>query len=102
MRARLDLQRRRVSIAAISVALGVLGASRAAHAQNAEAEALFDDGNRLMSSGKLAQACDAFEASNRTEPRAGTLIQLGECREQNQQMASAWSARSEEHTSELQ
>jgi hypothetical protein len=89
---RLDLQRRRVSIAAISVALGVLVASHAAHAQNAEAEALFDDGNRLLSSGKLAQACDAFEASNRAEPRAGTLIRLGECREQNQQIASAWSA----------
>jgi hypothetical protein len=89
---RLDLQRRRVSIAAISVALGVLVASHAAHAQNAEAEALFDDGNKLMTSGKLAQACDAFEASNRAEPRAGTLIRLGECREQNQQVASAWSA----------
>lgn len=92
MRARLDLQRRRASIAAISVALGVLAASGAARAQNAEAEALFDDGNRLLASGKVAQACDAFEASNRAEPRAGTLIRLGECREQNRQIASAWSA----------
>lgn len=92
MRARMDLQRRRTSIAAISVALGVLAASTAAHAQSAEAEALFDDGNQLMASGKLAQACDAFEASNRVEARAGTLIRLGECREQNHQVASAWSA----------
>src|SRR5436190_2215525 len=32
-----------------------------------------------MAEGKLAQACDAFEASNRVEQRAGTLIRLGEC-----------------------
>jgi len=91
----LDLQRRRISIAAISAAIASVGvgiAERTAHAQSAEAEALFEDGNRLMAAGKLAQACDAFEASNRVEPRAGTLILLGGCREQNQQLASAWSA----------
>jgi hypothetical protein len=94
MAARLDLQRRLASIAATSVALfvvGLVGGSRA-HAQSAEAEALFNDGNKLMAEGKLAPACDAFEASNRVEPRAGTLIRLGECRERNQQLASAWSA----------
>ncbi|HEY1548954.1 MAG TPA: hypothetical protein VGG28_14115, partial [Kofleriaceae bacterium] len=42
--------------------------------------------------GKLAEACDAFESSNRIEPRAGTLIRLGDCRERNNQLASAWSA----------
>ncbi len=35
---------------------------------------------------------DAFESSNRIESRAGTLIRLGQCREANQQLASAWSA----------
>jgi hypothetical protein len=98
MRARLDLQHRRRSIAATSVALLTLvtllglGAGNRALAQSAEAEALFNDGSKLMAAGKLAAACDAFEASNRVEPRAGTLIRLGECREQNQQLASAWSA----------
>lgn len=42
-----------------------------------------------MSAGQTAQACDAFEASNRIESRAGTLISLGQCREQNGQLASA-------------
>lgn len=83
-----DQLRRWSSIAAISIAL----VSVRAHAQNAEAEALFSDGDKLMKQGKLAQACDAFEASNRIEARAGTLIRLGECREQNHQIASAWSA----------
>jgi uncharacterized protein YecT (DUF1311 family) len=63
-----------------------------AHAQSANAEALFDEGNRLIASGKVAEACEAFEASNRAEPRAGTLLHLGACRELNHQLASAWSA----------
>lgn len=79
----------RISIAVISVALC---AGHRAHAQSAEAEALFDEGNRLMGLGKTAEACESFEASNRVEARAGTLIRLGECREQNHQLASAWSA----------
>lgn len=81
-----------LSIAATSVAFSYLAAGGQAHAQSAEAEGLFDDGNKLMAQGKLAAACTSFEASNRVEPRAGTLIRLGECREQNHQLASAWSA----------
>jgi len=69
-----------------------IAGSRPAHAQSAEAEALFSDGNKLFTEGKIAEACDAFDASNRVESRAGTLIRLGECREANQQFASAWSA----------
>jgi hypothetical protein len=94
MRAQPDLRRRRTSIAATSVALTiVLGLDgRRSHAQSAEAQALFDDGNRLMAEGKLDEACGAFDASNRLDPRAGTLILLGECRKQNHQLASAWSA----------
>lgn len=53
---------------------------------------LFDEGSRLMTEGKLVEACDAFEASQRIEQRAGTLIRLGDCRERNHQLASAWSA----------
>ena len=79
------------SIAAISLVILSISAAPA-HAQNAAAEALFSDGERLLKEGKVAQACDAFEGSNRLEPRAGTLINLGLCREQNKQLASAWSA----------
>lgn len=87
-----DLARRRRSIAAISVlAVSFIGGSHA-RAQSAEAEAMFAQGDKLMTAGKLAEACEAFEASNRIEPRAGTLLRLGECRENNRQLASAWSA----------
>lgn len=85
------LQVRARSIAAISaLSLCMLGTS--ARAQNAAAETLFADGERLLKEGKIAEACDAFDASNRVEARAGTLINLGLCREQNSQLASAWSA----------
>jgi hypothetical protein len=70
----------------------ITGFASRAHAQNAAAETLFSDGERLMKEHKLAEACDAFESSNRIEARAGTLINLGLCREQNGQLASAWSA----------
>ncbi len=81
---------RSTSIAATSLLLAL---STSAHADtDADAAAWFDKGDALMSAGKLGEACDAFEASNRIEPRAGTLIHLGECRTQNRQLASAWTA----------
>jgi tetratricopeptide (TPR) repeat protein len=79
-----------LSIAATSAIL--LAGATSARAQSAEAEAMFGEGESLMKQGKLAEACDAFEASNKLEPRAGTLIRLGDCREKNHQLASAWSA----------
>jgi hypothetical protein len=66
--------------------------ARRADAQSAEAAALFDEGDRAMLRGDLAKACESFEASNRVESRAGTLIRLGECRQLDHQLASAWSA----------
>ena len=86
----LTLRPTSLSIAVTSAAL--LLAIAPARAQSAEAEALFNDASRLMAEGKIAEACEAFEASNRIESRAGTLIRLGECRELNHQLASAWSA----------
>lgn len=82
---------RRASIAATS-ALLLLALAGAASAQNADAEFLFNEGVRFETAGTLAESCDAFEASNRIEPRAGTLIRLGQCREKQGRWVSAWSA----------
>src|SRR5262245_55094346 len=81
----------RRSIATLTLALGVLAAPHA-HAQAAEADALFARGRQLMAQDKLADACEALEASNRLDPRAGTLIWIGECRARNHQLASARAA----------
>ncbi|HUQ06298.1 MAG TPA: hypothetical protein VM261_27525 [Kofleriaceae bacterium] len=87
------LAARAATLAAFALAL--LAHLTAAHAQNAEAELLFREGDKLMAAGDFGKACDAFEGSNRIEPRAGTLIRLGDCREKNNQLASAWSAYSD-------
>jgi hypothetical protein len=74
----------------------VLGGTAAAQVPTltptAEADRLFREGARLMKAGDHARACEAFEESNRVEPRAGTFIRLGHCREQNHQIASAVAA----------
>lgn len=92
MPARLALRHRLMSIAVTSVVLNMVVARHPARAQSADAEALFNDGIKLLAEGKVAQACAAFHASNRVEPRAGTLIRLADCLERNHQLASAWSA----------
>jgi hypothetical protein len=75
------------------VALVVIAAAFApsiAVAQSVEAESLFREGKRLMKEGKLAEACDKLEASDRLEPSVGTLLNLADCREKNHQLATAW------------
>jgi len=82
----------RGTVAALCFAAATLVALGNASAQNADAEALFTEAEALETAGKIPEACDAFEASNRIEPRAGTLIRLGQCRETQNHLVSAWSA----------
>jgi hypothetical protein len=75
------------------VAFACIGSARSvAHAQSAEAEALFRDGRGLIKTGKLAAGCDKFAASERLESSVGTLLNLGDCREKLGKLASAWAA----------
>lgn len=57
-----------------------------------QAESLFRDGKRLMSEGKIAEACLAFEGSYRKDPATSTLLNVADCREKNRQYATAWAA----------
>jgi hypothetical protein len=78
------------AIATLAFALGML-APIAAHGQaSPQAEALFRDGKQLMKDGKLAEACAAFEGSERAEHNVATVLSLADCREKNRQYASAW------------
>ncbi|HEX7702162.1 MAG TPA: hypothetical protein VF403_15600 [Kofleriaceae bacterium] len=65
-------------------------ASAAAQPAGAQAEVLFRQGRALLDAGKLAEACAAFDQSQRLEPALTTLINLASCREQNGQLATAW------------
>jgi tetratricopeptide (TPR) repeat protein len=56
----------------------------------AAAEALFDEGIRLMERGKYAEACPKLAKSQDLAPNGGTLQNLAKCYEANGQFASAW------------
>ena len=76
---------------AIAIAM-MLCATRPAAAQSAaEAEALFREGKKLIKAA-FAEGCAKLEASERLESSTGTLLNLGDCRESNGQLASAWAA----------
>jgi len=77
---------------AFTVLLVLIMSSPAAVAQpaGAQAEVLFRQGRALMSAGKLAEACSAFEESQKLEGAVTTLLNLAGCREKLGQIASAW------------
>jgi len=85
--------RARWFVVSFVIALVVLAtASPRAFAQSAsvQAQSLFDEGRKLLQAGKLAEACAAFESSQKLDPAITTLLNLADCREQNHQLATAW------------
>jgi hypothetical protein len=84
--------RRGPLLATLAAAL-VLGAT-AAHAQpvdaKAAAEALFDQGKKLVAAGNLAAACPKFEESLRAAAGLGAMLWLADCYETTGRTASAW------------
>ncbi len=77
--------------AGLSVIALALGASIAnAQSSSAEAESLFAQARGLMAEKKYAEACAAFESSNRLQASATTMYSLGVCREIEGKLATAW------------
>jgi len=54
-----------------------------------EAEALFDEGKRLLAEGRVPEACKAFEKSFAVDPLGGTLMGLAICHEKQGLLATA-------------
>ena len=62
-----------------------------AHARDpAAAQALFDQGRKLMEQERWAEACPKLEESERLDPAGGTLLHLALCREHEGRIATAW------------
>ena len=79
------------TIAMLCLTLG-LATMRTAAAQSAgaQAEVMFREARVLLEAGKVAEACAAFESSQKLEPATSTLMNLASCRERNHQPATAW------------
>lgn len=74
-----------------AAALAVLTtAPRAAHAQDARAKALFEEGMVLFQDGKFPLACPKFEESLKLFNGLGTRGKLAECYEKAGRLASAY------------
>ena len=88
---------RRITIIAGALALIATTATstrRARADQRAEnaaaAEALFNEGRAMMTSGNYAEGCPKLKASYKLDPALGALLNLGECYEKAGFTASAW------------
>jgi hypothetical protein len=77
-------------LALLVLATGLSAARPALADDSAAAQALFNDGKRLMTAGKYAEACPKFEESERVAPAMGTKFHLAECYEHPGRIASAW------------
>jgi len=76
----------------VAALFAVIAARTGARAQSstAQAETLFRQGKDLIAHGKIAEACAAFDASQKLDPTIATLLNQAACREKNGQLATAW------------
>jgi len=82
--------RRARTVRAIGVLVVALTRGAQAQPTGAQAEALFRQGRQLMAAGKFAEACAAFDMSQKLDPTVTTLLNQANCREKNDHLATAW------------
>jgi hypothetical protein len=76
----------------VLVAIGAVAHAQPSPASQAStaAGALFDKGRQYLAAGKYAEACAAFDHSQRLDPQLGTLFNLATCNARLGKLATAW------------
>jgi hypothetical protein len=80
----------RTIVAGTVLAAVTAGQAHAGGADDAAAQALFDEARQLMRDGRFAEACPKLEDSDRLAPGIGTEFNLADCYEHTGRLASAW------------
>src|SRR6185436_20903323 len=81
------------AVIAIAILLALGGEGRAQSAK--AAEEAFEKGRKLMAARSYADACAAFELSQRLDPQYGTQFNLAGCYAELGKIATAWKLYSE-------
>lgn len=78
---------------AMSAALAAAGRAHAEPSADDKALAtlLFQQGRALMAEGRIPEACQKLEESERLQPAGGTLLNLALCHEREGRLARSWS-----------
>lgn len=79
-----------VSLAALALITGAAHVVHASEADVAAADVLFTDGRRAADAGDWNTACAKFSQSYQLDPAPGALLNLGDCEEHRDHLASAW------------
>lgn len=80
----------KVWIALTAITLTPLSARADRAADTARAEAMFEEGRKLMAAHDYAAACPKLAESERLDPAPGTLLNLAVCYERAEKTATAW------------
>jgi hypothetical protein len=82
--------------AALACSIAAIFLAPMAHAQTldearAQADALFREGQQLMTAGQMAAGCAKLEESQRIDPKLGRLLNVAYCHDNLGRTATAWS-----------